>query len=77
MAPRIGKGESQREWTGNQQERKGEKEKPCTDTVFSASVPMTYLLIHLNMYLELISAPADKGNDPWTVSGIYFIFCIV
>lgn len=70
----MGKGESQRKWTGNGRERNGEKEKHCTDTVFSASVQMTYLLIHLNMYLELILVPADKGNAPCMVPGIYFIF---
>lgn len=66
-----GKGESHREWTGNEQREKERKTLP-RHCVFSASVPKTYLLIHLNMYLELMLVPAEKMKDPWMVSVIYF-----
>lgn len=50
---------------GNKWEQKGEKEQHCADTVCSQPlVPVTYLLIHLNMYLELILVPTDKGMIP-------------
>lgn len=56
------------------QTREKVRKRNIAHCVFSASVPMTYLLVHLNMYLELILVPADKGNDLWIVSGIYFTF---
>lgn len=53
-----------------------ERNRKTEDTVQTpcalASVPMTYLLIHFNMYLELIFVPADEGEGIQDVLGHLF-----